>query len=289
MDDERVAHFRFGSGGLGRPPSPGEAFRATYRLGRGAAGNIGRDRITIAVHRSTGAILPGVEVRNPLAASGGKAAETLDEARRDAPQTFRRVRLRAITAADYAALAAQYPGVQRAAAEQRWSGARPRIHVAIDALGFDEAPAALCGQIRTGLLRYRRIGHELEVRPANLVPVEIELRVCLQAHALRGHVLAALKDLFSNGIRRNGTPGLFHPDNLTFGEPIRVSRLVATAQSVPGVASVVVSKLCRQFEPPRDELAQGLLPLGALEIARCDNDPNYPEHGVIGFLLNGGR
>jgi hypothetical protein len=31
------------------------------------------------------------------------------------------------------------------------------------------------------------------------------------------------------------------------------------------------------------------MPLGRLEIARLDNDPNFPEHGVLRLDLRGGK
>jgi hypothetical protein len=34
--------------------------------------------------------------------------------------------------------------------------------------------------------------------------------------------------------------GFFHPDNLTFGEGVYLSKLVAAAQAVPGVEGVTV-------------------------------------------------
>jgi hypothetical protein len=31
------------------------------------------------------------------------------------------------------------------------------------------------------------------------------------------------------------------------------------------------------------------MPLGRLEIARLDNDPNFPEHGLLRLDLRGGK
>ena len=36
-------------------------------------------------------------------------------------------------------------------------------------------------------------------------------------------------------------------------------------------------------------LLNGYLALGSLEIARLDNDPNYPEHGVLDLDIHGGK
>ena len=83
--------------------------------------------------------------------------------------------------------------------------------------------------------------------------------------------------------------GLFHPDNLTFGEDIYLSKLVAAAQSVEGVESVMVTKMQRWCEMPNDEIENGVLPLAPFEIARLDNDPSLQENGKLSLDMRGGR
>jgi len=87
----------------------------------------------------------------------------------------------------------------------------------------------------------------------------------------------------------DGRLGFFHPDNLTFGEGIYLSKLVAAAQAVTGVESVKVNKLQRLYEPPNSEIENGVLPLGPLEVARLDNDPSFPENGRLILDVRGGR
>ncbi len=161
--------------------------------------------------------------------------------------------------------------------------------VAIDPFGTDEADQAFLEEIRAYLERYRRIGHDLKVVAAQYVPLDIEMTICVQPHFLRGHVKAALLEVFSNRVLSNGRPGFFHPDNLTFGQGIALSKLVATAQAVQGVQSVKVTVLKRLFEKPNGELQKEFLPLGPMEIAQLDNDPSFPEHGKLVFTMEGGR
>jgi hypothetical protein len=52
---------------------------------------------------------------------------------------------------------------------------------------------------------------------------------------------------------------------------------------------VQVTKFQRQGTDDPTYLINGELPLGRLEIARLDNDPNFPEHGVLKLDLNGGK
>ena len=102
---------------------------------------------------------------------------------------------------------------------------------------------------------------------------------------LSGHVKAALLELFSNRVLPDGRLGFFHPDNLTFGAAIMVSKMVALARSVTGVENVVVTRLQRYREAAGRELADGVLKLGPLEIGRLDNDPSFPENGKFAFEM----
>jgi len=58
---------------------------------------------------------------------------------------------------------------------------------------------------------------------------------------------------------------------------------------VPGVALVQVTTFQRQGTPDPSYLATGEMPLGRQEIARLDNDPNFPERGVLRLTFNGGK
>jgi hypothetical protein len=290
VDNAGRAHLRFGDGELGRRPAAGLCFEAAYRMGNGLAGNVGAEAIR---HIATRERLSGVvlEPRNPLPARGGSEAEPMEDVKLYAPHAFRRRLERAVTPDDYAAIVMRdFAGdVQRAAATLRWNGSWYEVLVAVDARGAVEAAPALLDAIAQHLARYRRTGHDLLVKSAQMVPLDVELMVCVQPGYLAGHVKVVLLDLFSNRVLADGRLGFFHPDNLTFGEGIYLSKLAALAQATPGVASVVVNKLERLYEGPNGELEQGVLALGPLEIARLDNDPSFPEHGRLTLVMGGGR
>ena len=133
------------------------------------------------------------------------------------------------------------------------------------------------------------MGHDVAVTPAQFVPLEIVLNVCVKPSYLRGHVEAALLDIFSNRTLPDGKRGFFHPDNLSFGDDIFLSRLVATAQSVTGVQSVEVTTLKRLNELSNLEIENGVLPLGPGEICQVENDRNFPERGRMTLVMRGGR
>jgi predicted phage baseplate assembly protein len=402
MDDEGLAHLRFGDGELGWMPEAGTEFQATYRVGNGPSGNMGAETITRIVFRNPVSGV-GLRPRNPLSAQGGRSPETLAEAKLFAPHAFRTDLQRAITADDYARLAERHPKVQRAAATLRWTGSWYEVLVAIDPLGdvaelqegltatmsafvgavrqtmeryldleefhidpggemagrvvgilqefwatveHNEPPERLIAlvherlpqlredhviaveaeysrlepwvgglvaelehavsmlpingtdvtadyrlldEIKEYLYPYRRIGHDLMVAQARYVPLDVAMEVCVQPDFLRGHVKAVLLDLFSNRVMPDGRRGFFHPDNLSFGDGIFLSQLVAAAQAVPGVESLLVTKLERLGEGPNHEIENGLLPLGPLEVVRLDNDPNFPENGQLRLEMRGVR
>jgi hypothetical protein len=290
VDNDGYAHLRFGRGELGRMPEAGSAFFATCRTGNGIAGNVGAEAITHLVLRNT--TLSGIlRVRNPLPAQGGTEPETMAEVKLLAPFAFRSEMQRAITAGDYAQLAqSHFSGqVQQGAAALVWTGSWYEAQVAVDPLNIQEAGDDLLDAIENRLYSYRRIGHDLSVSPAQYVPLDIALEVCVKPGYLPGHIKAALLDAFSNRVLRDGRLGFFHPDRLTFGGSIYLSELIAAAQAVAGVESVMVKKLQRLNEGDGGELASGILQLGPLEVARLENDPSFPEHGRFVLEVGGER
>ncbi|GII88901.1 hypothetical protein Ssi03_68910 [Sphaerisporangium siamense] len=341
LDDDGGLVLRFGDGTQATPPPPGSRLRVRYRVGNGPAGNVGADVIShLVLSRDIGekpdqgggesldpevgrGVRDGVlGVRNPMAAVGGTEPEPVEQVRQVAPLSSRRVKLRAVTAADYAELAGRVPGVARAAAQLRWTGTAEEVHVAIDpaarpaadrarpdaAPGLPQAvagsPQAVAGlsqvvarvaegglpQVVAEVLEgFRRVGHRVVVRHAVLVPVDLELLVCVDPGYQRGHVATAVRRALGAGLLPGGRPAFFHPDALTFGDPVRVSALVAAASAVPGVVAAHVTRLERLFGPPAGELEDGLLTVGPLEIVQMDGDPGRPENGRLSIRLGGGR
>jgi predicted phage baseplate assembly protein len=291
MEDDRRARLRFGNNELGRFPNAETLFQAQYRIGNGTIGNVGAESITHIVFRNNLPNGVNIALRNPLPASGGTNPELTLEGKLFAPHVFRKALQRAITADDYAQIVMRdFPNkVQRAAAKLCWTGSWFEVLVAIDPLGTEATDEELLCEITQHLYRYRRIGHDVVVAQASYVALDIAMTVCVLPHYLRGHVKFALLNVFSSQSMPDGSKGFFHPDNLSFGEGIYLSKLVATAQAVEGVESVVVTKLERFFAGPNQEKENGLLPLGAFEVARLDNDPSFPENGKFTLDMRGGR
>jgi len=318
-DNEGMGHLRFGDGASGRQPDAGTLFRANYRVGNGSSGNVGAEAIAYIVLRSETLSDVDLRPRNPLPSSGGTDPEPIEDVKLFAPYAFRSQLEWAITAADYGSLAADnqrrlearaaleaedaaactaaFTRLQAAKGALRWTGSWYTAQVAVDPVGSETAPPELLHELTLFLSPYRSMGCDLMVGPAQYVPLKVSITVCVLPNYLRGHVEAAVLAALSNRALPDGRRGFFHPDNLSFGDGVSVSRLLTAVQAIPGVQNAMVTELERfeASEPvsgdePGEELPlNSLLSLGPFEIAQLDNDPNYPEHGVLVLDVRGGR
>jgi predicted phage baseplate assembly protein len=276
--------LRFGAHGHGRPPRTAEVFSATYRYGNGVAGNIGADalgHVITAEGRITG-------VRNPLPASGGTEPEAIAQVRRRAPEAFR-TQQRAVTPGDYERVATRSERVQRAAATMRWTGSWHTVFLTVDPIGDTVVDAGFEQDILDHVEPFRLAGHDVEIDAPHYVSLEVALEVCVTSEHFRSDVRRRLQVTLSATDNDDGTRGLFHPDAFTFSQPVYLSPILAAARAVAGVDSVRATVFQRLGSPSPIPLAQGRLPLGRLEIARLDNDPNFPEHGTLRIVLHGGK
>ncbi|HSL72207.1 MAG TPA: hypothetical protein VK864_18305, partial [Longimicrobiales bacterium] len=79
----------------------------------------------------------------------------------------------------------------------------------------------------------------------------------------------------------------FHPDALTFGMPVHLSRLYAAVSGVTGVAALEITKFQRLGAAATSGLDSGVLTFGPDEIPTLDNDRNRPERGVLRLTTAG--
>jgi predicted phage baseplate assembly protein len=284
IETDGTAFLRFGDDRLGVRPEPMTTFTATYRVGNGVSGNVGAESL---VHIVTD-LTEVVEIRNPLPAHGGIEPESMEDVRQRAPSAFR-TQERAVTPEDYAEVTERHPSVQRAAATFRWTGSWHTVFLTVDRQGGSAVDDVFEQDMRSHVERYRMAGYDLEIDGPRFVSLEIDMHVCVKPDYFRSDVKAALLKVFSNGILPDGRKSVFHPDNFTFGQPVYVSPLYAAAQAVSGVASVLITVFQRQGKPDPKPLAVGMLPMGRLEIARLDNDPNFVERGVFRLTIGGGK
>lgn len=298
VDDEGRAVVRSGDDEYGR--SLGEDFtklEAVYRVGNGRAGNVGRETLETIALAGSGTLI--ASLTNPLAATAGADAETVEEVRRHAPAAMHAELKRAVTDDDWARAARHLEGVSGAVATFRWTGTWLTVFVAIDPEdrsslvdlpdGRTRLEPAFEQHVRAWLARFRIAGHDIELRPPRFVGLELAVEVCAAPGYFRTDVAEAVRAALSARVLPGGGRGFFHPDYFTFGDAVYASRLYAAVERVTGVDSVAIRKLTRFGQPQRDELDRGVLPIGPWEIARLDADPSFAEHGVLTVTARGGK
>lgn len=278
--------LRFGDGRHGRQPGEGTRFTVTGRLGGGTNGNVGPEALGHVVTDLTGIS----RVRNPLAARGGSRPESPTEVRRTAPEAYRTQR-RAVTPADYVAVVEEHPDVQRAAARVRWTGSWHTVVVTVDRRGGRRVRGdeEFRSDVVSRLDARRLAGTDVELRDPVDVPVDLELAICVAPEVVRTEVERVVRRLLSARVHGDGTRGLFHPDDWSFGDTLYLSPVLAAVQGVDGVVSVEATRFRRFGRAPGRELADGVLSVADVEVVRLDNDPDAPEHGRLELTVTGGR
>jgi hypothetical protein len=289
-ENDGRAVIRFGDDVFGMSPPDGSHIRVTYRVGVGTGGNVGSDSLVHVVDPGTADDWPDVvAVRNPLAAWGGKDEEPIEEVKQLAPAAFRANQLRAVTEEDYARAAEKHPEVSRAVATFRWTGSWHTVFITIDPVGRTDVPPELERSVRDWVTRYTQTGYDLEIDRPTYVPLEIEVDMCVAPGHFRSDVEEALLVALGNRLLPGGGQGFFHPDNFTFGQPLYISRLYAAIEAVNGVDSAEITSFQRLGKAPNEELKQGYIPMGRLEVVRLDNDPSLPENGEVKLNMLGGK
>ncbi len=289
LDDEGRSQLRFGDDVLGMEPDAGTSLTPVYRIGIGRVGNVGAEALAHLVPTQSSITSQDTIARvwNPMPAQGGTYPESLDEVRLYAPEAFR-TQERAVTEADYAGVAQRHPEVQKAAATTRWTGSWYTVFVTIDRKRGLPVDADFEKEMVAFMERYRMAGYDLEINVPVFVPLDVLLSVCVKPGYFRSQLNQALVQTFSNRVLPDGTLGFFHPDNFTFNQPVYLSQIYQAAMKVAGVDSVVVTRFQRWGNQPNQEIENGVLTVGTLEVIRLDSDPNFPENGRIEFEMLGG-
>lgn len=153
VDDLSRGLVQFGDGRTGaRLPTGRENVRARYRVGLGSVGNVQAGQISQLAHTPRG--VKGVT--NPLPATGGADADTVDQLRANAPVAVMALD-RLVSIRDYADFARNFAGIDKALANRLVSGGQSVVHVSL--AGADDNPLASDSDLLTNLrLAYARWG-----------------------------------------------------------------------------------------------------------------------------------
>ncbi|GLR87959.1 baseplate J/gp47 family protein [Bradyrhizobium iriomotense] len=295
-DELGVSRIRFGDGINGAALPDDAVVSCEYRLGQGESGNVGADQL---LHIDDAAVSA---VWNPLDVVDGRSPQPPQEILRAVPEAYRRIQKRAVTLADYAARAEEIPGVARAHAQYAWTGSWRTVRVAIDPLGRTTLDPAFARTITDHLDALRLIGEDLEVRPAQYVPLDIKLTLCADPDYWADDLWAVLENEFSTGFTPDGRPGFFNPDQWTFGQALHASQVIGRALRITGVDRVLSLSMRRwnaglggalvTVTLTPDMMPENVvekIPVAAFEIIEVNNDPSRLETGRIQFDILGGR
>jgi hypothetical protein len=285
-DEEGFSLIRFGDGTNGRKLPPEAVVHCQYQIGDGLEGNIGAEMLT----RFTGMSSPSANITqiwNPFDADNGRAPEPVAELIRRVPEAYRYRQLRAVTLRDYVNRAEELQQVSKASARYMWTGSWRTVRVTVDPVGATSVSEALEEKVMRHLEAVRLIGEDLEIRPPEFVPLEIEVSLCIHSDYWVEHIREILEQEFSDGYTPDGRLGFFHPDRWTFGQALHESQLVGPIQAVRGVDHVLEVKMKRWNAATSGKA--GVITVRSNEIILVKNDPDHKEHGTILFDIQGGR
>ena len=287
VENDGRARLRFGDDDHGKRPDPGTAFVATYRVGNGAAGNVGAEAIAHIVSTSNGVF---TALRNPLPAAGGVDPEDIE------------------VVAPRCAAGVPHPGA-RGDGGRLCRGGRAATRCAARGRNLP-----LDRQL-VHRLRHRR---PLRRRRRSTTPSRRGCAAISSASAwpattsrsMRRATCRSTSSCTSASSRTTSAPTCCRPcatvlssDVLPDGTPRACSipttspsasrcicsRVIAAAQAVEGVDSVRVDSFRRLVDPSSTSLDDGVIEIGDLEIAQLANNPNFPERGKIALAAGGGK
>jgi hypothetical protein len=231
---------------LGEAPPLGRTIRLWYWVGGGPSGNVAENTLTVLKDP-----IPGVQVTNKTRATGGRAAETIEQARLRGPVEFRRLE-RAVTARDFEDLASRSSAIARSLAVTKvelWAHAAPgTVQVIIvpsvpDLLArqYRLSPAELAGYeteaaragVQQTLDERRPLGTRCEVSWVNVKTVTVRARVVIHRNADRDSIARQVLDRLYQTIIPVQTP--LQPEGWGFGHPLRSWDVNLIVEAVAGV------------------------------------------------------
>ena len=212
-------------------------------------------------------------VTNPLAAEGGTAAETSDDARVNAPLTVLTLD-RVVSLQDYEDFARAFAGIAKAQATAIWTGTRWIVHVTV--AGPDGAVLTKTSipmtNFRTAVDKVRDPGVQLEVAPHRLRRFLVRAGVLADPRREPDVVHAAVADAVRDA---------FSFDRRGFAQPVTSAEVIAAIQRVDGVVASNLTALAA-FDPATPPPADG--DPGRDEVLPAER-ASLGTHGFVGAEL----
>ncbi len=231
-DADDITYVQFGDNIGGRIPPINKSITATYRIGGGLVGNVPGDTIQEIDPDNLWGAPAGLTVTNVDAAAYGADAESTDSIKINAPASIKALN-RAVSPEDYASLALQVSGIQKASAT-----AENYSSVVIYMRGFNDRGVQIDGvtpttdftnaatRVSNYLVGKAPANTTLSIAPPDYVGVDIICDVTVlpqyRQYTVQQAVLDALGDI------------LFI-DSVLFGDRISLQYVLKTIGSINGV------------------------------------------------------
>ncbi len=249
---------------LAEVPASGRAIRLWYRRGGGVQGNVAANTLTTLKDA-----IPGVEVTNPKPATGGRSAETLENALLRGPQALHSLQ-RAVTARDFELVAVRSSGaVERARAFTKatlWVHAQPGTvevllvpHIPLEMRGEGAVSADTLREYETETARTpiqqaldgrRPLGTTCLVNWARYKTVQVNARVVVHREedpvAVKNRVLQRLYQTISPLSAAPATSGW------PFGQSLTAWDIYKVVGAEPGVKTVGQVRLAVEEVPDKN-------------------------------------
>jgi hypothetical protein len=241
-DANNISYITFGDGISGRIP-PINSIYVTYRIGNGAAGNVGPNTLTYQLNN----VVAGLRVINSSAASGGADQETTDSIRLNAPLAYRALN-RAVSLSDYSAIAVQVPSIAKAMADSGSAYNSIIMYIApfgdtslgtpgVDITGntttaFNNASTAL-GEYIIGKAP---ASTTITINPPVYVPINI---------SLTAHILPQYKQTDVTNAITNALNTTFDFDNVVFADNIVLQYIHNALINISGIDYADITLLTR--------------------------------------------
>jgi hypothetical protein len=235
-DETGASRVFFGNGRAGaRLPSGRENVQARYRIGVGRIGNIGGERLKLAVDHPL-----GVKNVSNTRASGGADPEPISLVRSNTPLST--VALdRLVSKADFLHLAKVYPGIAKA--KVRYTTVRGRQIVLASILDNGIAPlgndSPTCTALQEAMTKGQDGGCSIFVVPGVIRPILINARIKPWAGKSWEETAAAVRETLQD---------VFGFWRRELGQPAHPSEALAAIQSVSSVESARLIEF-RKFTP----------------------------------------
>ena len=249
LGDEQKTTVHFGDGIIGaRLPSGQQNIRLKYRKGSGLEGLVKAGQLSQLLTRPLGV----KEVVNPLPAEGADEAESLSDARQNAPLTVLTLE-RVVSLQDYEDFARAYPGVAKVLATWTWDGRKRGVFLTV-AGPKGAAVTTGPGSVGSDLLEALRAAGDsfvpLRIETYRQASFKVAGMVAVHPDYEKEKVLAAareeLRTRFSFAAR-------------AFGQPVLLSEVIGVLHSVKGVVAVDVDHLQRTDKTEPENPAPRLL------------------------------